>query len=367
MSDKPKDQSNPFRRAVLRGLGIVLPPLLTVILFVWAFSILDQRVLQPVEHLVRVIMVWQTADIHEEPPTDATSFLVQSRDGREVNAFALDGITYVQLPQGRYIPQDVYNKVNQDPGDVPLVSADAYYDRYIRVHWLKRRVVVPVFFCVFILVLYILGKFFAAGMGRMMWNGIESLIKRLPLISNVYSSVKQVTDFMFSESEIEFNRVVAVEYPRKGIWSIGFVTGESMLDIRAAANEPVLSVLMPTSPMPATGFTVTVLKSETIDLDLSIDQALQFVVSCGVVVPLQQQQASSEISSRIAAAISDRSAKTVDSEPPPRIEHTPINGSETKDGQAESTPGEPGNGTAESKPRSDTRSTEATDDGGQDG
>lgn len=80
-----------------------------------------------------------------------------------------------------------------------------------------------------------------------------------------------------------------------------------MLDIRSAANEPVLSVLMPTSPMPATGFTITVRKSETIDLDITIDQAIQFVVSCGVVVPLQQQHAE-DVSARIAAAISSKAA-----------------------------------------------------------
>jgi uncharacterized membrane protein len=120
----------------------------------------------------------------------------------------------------------------------------------------------------------------------------------------VYSSVKQVTDFIFSERDIEFNRVVAVQYPREGIWSIGFVTGESMLDIRSAANEPVLSLLMPTSPMPATGFTITVRKSETVDLDITIDQAIQFIVSCGVVVPLQQQQ--TETSIKISQAIARR-------------------------------------------------------------
>lgn len=77
----------------------------------------------------------------------------------------------------------------------------------------------------------------------------------MPIIRNVYSSVKQVTDFAFNDSEIQYTRVVAVEYPRKGIWSMGFVTGESLMDIRKAAGEPMLSVLMPTSPMPATGFT----------------------------------------------------------------------------------------------------------------
>ncbi len=99
-----------------------------------------------------------------------------------------------------------------------------------------------------------------------------------------------MTDFVFSESDVEYTRVVALEYPRKGIWSLGLVTGESMLDIRSAANEPVLSVLVPTSPAPFTGFTVTIKKSEAIDLNLTIDQAFQFIVSCGVVVPAQQQQ-----------------------------------------------------------------------------
>ena len=94
----------------------------------------------------------------------------------------------------------------------------------------------------------------------------------------------------------------AVEYPRRGLWSIGFVTGESMLDITAAANEPVLSVLIPTSPMPVTGFTITVRKSEAVDLNITIDQAIQFVVSCGVVIPPQQIQKDS-IPYQISAAI----------------------------------------------------------------
>ena len=130
------------------------------------------------------------------------------------------------------------------------------------------------------------------------------MIQRVPLIRNVYSAVKQVTDFVFSEREIEFNRVVAIEYPRRGIWSIGFVTGESMREIRSAAKEPVLSILMPTSPMPATGFTITAPKSDTIDLDITIDQAIQFVVSCGVVVPPQQQ--GSDVAAAIASALNKR-------------------------------------------------------------
>ncbi|MDZ7616243.1 MAG: DUF502 domain-containing protein, partial [Patescibacteria group bacterium] len=132
------------------------------------------------------------------------------------------------------------------------------------------------------------GKFMAAGIGRFFWSLFERGVHRLPMVSSVYASVKQVTDFLFSETNIQYTRVVAVEYPRAGIWSLGFVTGESFADIRSIANEPVVSVLMCTSPAPMTGFTITVRKSEIIDLNVTIDQALQFVISCGVVVPPQQ-------------------------------------------------------------------------------
>src|SRR5207244_7150980 len=103
--------------------------------------------------------------------------------------------------------------------------------------------------------------------------------------SKVYSSIKQVTDFIFSESEMKFTRVIAIEYPRMGIWTLAFVTGEGMQDIKNSVDEPVISAFVPHSPMPFTGFAVTVKKSETVDLNISVDQAIQWVVSCGVVIP----------------------------------------------------------------------------------
>jgi len=117
---------------------------------------------------------------------------------------------------------------------------------------------------------------------------LERVIGRLPLVRNVYSSVKQVTDFMLNRKQMSYTRVVAVQYPCAGVWAIGFVTGESLLDIRAAVNEPVLAVLVPCSPMPMAARSVTVRKSEVVELNLTVDQALQFIVSCGVVVPPHQ-------------------------------------------------------------------------------
>jgi uncharacterized membrane protein len=163
-------------------------------------------------------------------------------------------------------------------------------ERYVDLRYLTPQIVIPVFTCIFILAMYLLGKFLAARVGRLVLGGIEKGIERLPLIRNVYGSVKQVTDFVFTETNVEYTRVIAVEYPRKGIWSIGLVTGESMVDIASAANEPVLSVLIPTSPAPFTGYTLTIKRSEAIDLNITIDQAVQFIISCGVVIAPQQMQ-----------------------------------------------------------------------------
>ncbi len=287
-----KPGSHPFRRAMLRGLGVVMPPLLTLVLFIWAWNAIENYVLRPVETGIRHVIVWRLGQA-TLPDRPADAAWVDPDD--PTRGFRAQGQAYLPDPTGkRYLPANVIQYVNANldrigPYEPLPETANAYWHRYVELRYLPRSIVVPVFLLVFLAVLYFLGRLFTHGLGHWLLNRFDRFINRLPVVSNVYGSVKQVTDFVFSDRDIEFNRVVAVEYPRKGLWSIGFVTGSSMADVAAAANEPVLSVLMPTSPMPMTGFTITVRKSEAVDLDLTIDQAIQFVVSCGVVVPPQQQ------------------------------------------------------------------------------
>lgn len=315
-----KKPTHPFRRAVLRGLAMILPPLLTLVLFVWVWNAIESNVLVPVESRASDAIVWSMWDVKEEIPADvplaAGSILVE-RSGRAVPlavlfendipanlrsediadrggkivSFQQGGRTYRLVGDGAYVPADIVEYVTRHPSSAKIITAEDHYRRYVKLKYLNRWLVIPIFLCLFVLVLYLLGKFLAAGVGRMLWNLGESIVHRLPIIRNVYSSVKQVTDFLFTEQDLSFTRVVAVEYPRKGIWTLAFVTGEGMWDIRQAANEPVVSILVPTSPMPATGFTMTVKKSETVELDITIDQAIQFIVSCGVVVPAHQAPA----------------------------------------------------------------------------
>jgi uncharacterized membrane protein len=280
-----KPAVHPFRAAVFRGLAVVLPPLLTIVIFLWVGGTIQHYVLEPVTAWTRNSLAWTIEDVRrksEFPVSDAGTIVP-----------VIEGVTYERLADGGYVPYDVYLWLEnvereRNTGKGMPATGQEFYRRYAELRFLQPQFVIPFFLALFIFVLYLLGKFIAAGIGRMFWNLFEGGIHRVPLVRNVYSSVKQVSDFLLNERELEYSRVVAVEWPRKGIWSLGLMTGESLRDIEAAANEPVVSVLICTSPMPMTGFTITVRKSETVDLDITIDQAFQFIVSCGVVVPPHQ-------------------------------------------------------------------------------
>lgn len=298
-----KRKSHPFRRAVLRGLGVVLPPLLTIVFFLWLWSSVQTFVLGPIESGTRWFLSWQFSDIVETVPEDATLVPIRQRGVKEIvvedrtqpvqpgdlAVYLHEGKRYVELPLSKQlIPSSVYQQVVSDPGGLRLDEAGAkeYYGRYIDTRWLRRWQVAVISFCVLVLAMYLLGKLIAARVGRILWSNMEVVINHVPILRTVYSSVKQVTNFVFGESdELEYTRVVALEYPRKGMWSIGFATGENMVGIRDAAGEPVISVFMPTSPFPGTGFTVTLPRKDAIDVNVTVDQAFQFIVSCGVVVP----------------------------------------------------------------------------------
>jgi uncharacterized membrane protein len=300
MSRNPRSQPgwfgrsfSPFRTAAIRGLAVLLPPLLTIIFFVWAWNAIDRAILKPVESLAKNSVTWwidETLTDNEVDEIVRTSKLPGSHfkefEGERI-FFDDEGTMFVKI-KSNWIPLRIAAAVRANPGDPDPQTAREYYLRFVQIRYLKRHLVIPAVMALFLAIMYLVGKLLAAGIGRFFYHAAERIIHRLPIIRNVYSSVKQVTDFVFDDNEIQFTRVVAVEYPRRGVWSMGFVTGDSLLDIRNAAGEPMLSVLMPTSPMPATGFTISVPKSETVDLDITIDQAIQFCVSCGVVVPDHQ-------------------------------------------------------------------------------
>ena len=134
---------------------------------------------------------------------------------------------------------------------------------------------------------YVVGASLASMFGKAMWRQIEYFIMRTPLLNQVYPYIKQITDFFFKhgESKKAFSRVVAVEYPRKGIWSMGLVTGEGLKKVVNRVEKECWTIFIATTPSPLTGFVIIVPKDETIDLDMPIEEAFRFIVSAGLISP----------------------------------------------------------------------------------
>ena len=271
---------HPFRTAVLRGLAVLLPPLLTVVILVWVINTTRLYVLEPVNTGVRESLVWLlSGEIREElPMVDPTKRTTVAADGRP----------YYRVDDGSFVPLAVYERVKHGLVDEPMPqTGKGVYQRYVDLTYLRPYYAITCFLAIFTLLVYLLGKLIAVGIGGFLGEKLERVIHRLPLIRSVYAAVKQVSDFFLQEKPSKFTRVVAVEYPRHGMWSMAFVTSEGLLAVRAAANEPVLGIFIPTSPMPMTGYALTVLRREVVDLNITVDQAIQFIVSCGLVIPPQ--------------------------------------------------------------------------------
>jgi hypothetical protein len=146
--------AHPFRHAVLRGLAVLCPPLLTVLIVVWAIDTTKSYLLEPVTALARDGFVWCLADIREDLPQVPGSKTAK-----------VDGRDYRRLENGSFIPETVYDVVQKQPGEPPPTTGEAFYRRYVDLTYLKPYLTVPFFLSIFILLLYFLGKFMAAGIG----------------------------------------------------------------------------------------------------------------------------------------------------------------------------------------------------------
>ncbi len=140
-------------------------------------------------------------------------------------------------------------------------------------------------FVVLIALVWVVGFVLATYVGRTFFRRLDRAYGRIPLVRVVYPAVKQVTDFFLVRRSVRFSRVVAVQYPRLGVYSIGFITGDGLTKIKTAEGEQLMSVFIPSSPAPITGYTLFVRRCEVIALDLSVDEAIKLVISGGVVVP----------------------------------------------------------------------------------
>lgn len=134
-------------------------------------------------------------------------------------------------------------------------------------------------------VILLTGMFAANIAGRWALRQSDRLLTHIPIVRSIYSSVKQVSDTLFSSNGNAFRKALLVQYPRAGSWTIGFLTGAPGGEVAAHLPGEHVSVYVPTTPNPTSGFFLMLPRSEVLELDMSVDEALKYIISMGVVVP----------------------------------------------------------------------------------
>lgn len=250
-----------FRRFFVRGLAILLPTIVTLWLLWQAFVFAFSNVAQPINRATRLGVIWVVPQVISEEKLPewfsiTDSDLKRARETREIDASVGDAA----------LRRDIRRE---------------YLRQFWDDHWYLNLTGL-----VFAIVLiYLAGVMLGNFVGRSVYARLEHLITQVPGFKQIYPHVKQLVDLVLGEKKMAFSKVVLVEYPKEDIWTVGFLTGTSMREIDSTAGGDVVSVFVPTSPTPFTGFTINVRKERAVELSMTVDEALRFVITAGVLSP----------------------------------------------------------------------------------
>jgi uncharacterized membrane protein len=140
---------------------------------------------------------------------------------------------------------------------------------------------------VLIIAMIFVGMFAAGFLGKFFIRLGEWILRKVPFLSSVYSLLKQIFESFLSNKKQSFSKVVLFEYPRKGIWILGFLSSETDCEVKKILKKDMYNIFVPTTPNPTSGFFVFVPKEEVTLLDMSVEEGLKFIISCGIVSPEQ--------------------------------------------------------------------------------
>ncbi|MFQ5601770.1 MAG: DUF502 domain-containing protein [bacterium] len=157
-------------------------------------------------------------------------------------------------------------------------------------------------FITLILIILLTGIIARNYLGRKVVNFGDKIVESIPLINRVYGAIKQISHAFFSTQREVFKKPILFEYPRKGIYSIGFYTQDTRGTVQDAIDVDVVSIFLPTTPNPTSGFLLFVQKSEIIELDLTIEEALKLVISGGAIVPIESKNLKTTVQSKEEAS-----------------------------------------------------------------
>ena len=146
-----------------------------------------------------------------------------------------------------------------------------------------------------VLVVFLTGVLVANFVGRAFVGGWESLLDRIPVVRAIYSAAKNFAEIVFSDSSQSFKKVLLIEYPRKGLYSLAFQTASELGEIEERAGVDVVCCFVPTTPNPTSGLIIMVPRKDITELDMEIDEALKMIISLGVVVPPWSKKRTGEL------------------------------------------------------------------------
>lgn len=184
----------------------------------------------------------------------------------------VDGFVWPFVPEA-YQPEALLNRFlgNRDPSDPDWISVNV------------RGVGV----IVFLLFTLFVGWIAKGLIGRSLVRYAESLVERVPVVRSIYSGVKQIAETVFNQEDRSFEKACLIQYPRKGIWAVGFIstTAKGEIARRAETGGRLMSVFVPTTPNPTSGFLLFFPEEDVIELDMTVEQAAKLVISAGLVYP----------------------------------------------------------------------------------
>ncbi len=286
---REKKASKKKRNFFVRGLVVLLPAVLTIFVFATVVQFVNTYLTKPINATILTVL-------------DGNSLGWQALGLMDVDPRAQQFVDFDQLPI------DLQARIGQgrELGELGSQAAQAAIenfrtDRYTWIRNLEKLAIdreklrsatpVPEWIGILLaaVIVLFLGYLASGFLGRGLIASFDKALTRIPIVRSVYPYTKKLVDFFLSDNELEFDTVVAAPYPSEGVWAIGFVTGGGLKSIHAELGGNFLSVFIPTSPMPMTGFTVFIEAERLIPLDISVDEALRVTVSAGVLVPESEQ------------------------------------------------------------------------------
>lgn len=252
-----------FRRFFGRGLAILLPSALTLWILVQLFNFLMNNVGQPINRGVRMAIIEVTPRV--VPDSRLPSWFRVTDDeiaeARRVRMF-------------RGMAQMTDERVRT------LMRREKFREAWDDHWYLEASGLV-----VAIILIYFAGLLLGGYLGRRVYERLEALLAKIPGFKQVYPHVKQLVELIFGDRPMAFSRVVLVEFPKKGSWVMAFVTSGGLKTAEQTIGGASLSIFVPNTPTPFTGFTISVRADEVIDVPISIDEALRYIITGGVLVP----------------------------------------------------------------------------------